>query len=412
VFKRLGFIFFGLSLLALYFAPPAQADFTAAAKNISNSTADSLFPKIVSLPGTDYVFVIWIEVSGDQDLLYFSRSTNAGASWSTPVQLTLAGQIRSHSAIPANDYLFDFYNLSMAVQDTNVHVVYQWRPTPSDPFRIVYARSSDLGATTQNWTFTTLTSLAGDSLHPDVAVRGEYVHVAYDSNWPGNEEIMYKRITGYGAGAVDLTRRLTFSGTYSYFPRIAVSAAGDIVSVVYEDDFSGAYNIYYKNIGSSGGGAYTTYLLTFSVLGNDFPDIVTSAGTAPEDQYVYIVYESRSWGNPEMMYKRLNNYGQVGFSVITARLTYSASATHFGSVDFDDVNNIVHISFSDAWEGNYDVMHRKFSNFGGAGFTSQRVSWGIGDSIYPSIAATDTGAYIAWSDNTSGNYEILVKKGS
>ena len=57
-------------------------------------------------------------------------------------------------------------------------------------------------------------------------------------------------------------------------------------------------------------------------------------------------------------------------------------------------------------------MHRKLTNYGGAGFIGQRVSWGIGFSSFPSIAAVSSGAYIAWLDNTSGNYEILVKKGS
>lgn len=412
MFKRMGFIFLALSLFALYFVPPAQADFTAGSKNISNSAADSLYPKIVSLPGTSYVFVIWIEVSGDEDLLYFSRSTDDGASWSTPFQLTTAGQIRSHSGIPDNDHLYDFFNLSIAVRDSNIHIVYQWRLNASNPFRIVYARSSDLGATAQNWTSMTLTSVTSDAIHPDVAARGEYVHIAYDSNWPGSETIMYKRIAGSGAGAVDLTRRLTFSSTGAYFPRIAVSAAGDIVSVVYEDNVSGNYNILYKNIGSSGAGAFGTYQLTFSASGNDFPDITTSAGTAPEDQYVYIVYETRSWAIPEMMYKRLDNYGQPGFSVTTARLTYSYAQSRFGSVDFDDANNVVNISYTDTWPGNFDVMYKKFANLGGGGFTSQRVSWGTGDSTHPSIAAIDTGAYIAWSDDTSGNYEILVKKGS
>jgi hypothetical protein len=408
----LGFILLALSILALYFVAPARADFTAGSKNISNSAADSLFPKIVSLPGTSYVFVVWIEVSGDEDLLYFSRSTDGGASWSTPYQLTPPGQIRSHSGISDNDYIFDFFNLSMAVQDPIIHIVYQWRPNATSPFRIAYARSTDLGATTFNWSFTTLTSVTADSIHPDIAVRGEYVHIAYDSNWPGNECIMYKRIAGSGAGAVDQTRRLTFSTTGAYFPRIAVSAAGDIVSIVYEDDVSGAYNILYKNISSSGAGAYSSHQLTFSASGNDFPDIATSAGTPPEDQYVYIVYESRSWYPTEMMYKRLDNYGQPGFSVSTARLTYSSGQSRFGSVDFDDANNIVNISYTDTWPGNFDVMHKKFANFGGGGFTSQRVSWGTGDSTHPSIAAIDTGACIAWSDDTSGNYEILVKKGS
>jgi len=57
-------------------------------------------------------------------------------------------------------------------------------------------------------------------------------------------------------------------------------------------------------------------------------------------------------------------------------------------------------------------MHRRLTDFGGGGFTGQRVSWGTGNSAHSTIAAIDSGAYIAWADNTSGNYEILIKKGS
>jgi hypothetical protein len=155
-----------------------------------------------------------------------------------------------------------------------------------------------------------------------------------------------------------------------------------------------------------------TSQLTFSTFGNDFPDVATSAGTAPEDQYVYVVYKTAYPGNSEIMYKRLDNYGQAGFSVSTARLTYSNEPSDGATVGFDDVNNFVHVSYYDAWPGNNDVMHKKFENFGGAGFSTQRVSWGTGDSSHPTVAAVDTGAYIAWADNTTGHYEILVKKGS
>lgn len=71
---------------------PAQADFLAAAKNLSNSlVSDSLFPKVATIPGTGYVFAVWIEAVGSDDLLYFSRSTDGGSTWSTPFQLTYAG---------------------------------------------------------------------------------------------------------------------------------------------------------------------------------------------------------------------------------------------------------------------------------------------------------------------------------
>jgi hypothetical protein len=81
-------------------------------------------------------------------------------------------------------------------------------------------------------------------------------------------------------------------------------------------------------------------------------------------------------------------------------------------VDFDDASNCVHISYHDSWPGNDDIMHKKFDNFGGAGFSTQRVSWGTGPSLNSTIAAYGNGAYIAWSDASPGNYEILVKKGS
>jgi hypothetical protein len=408
---KVGCLFLSLGFV-LVLAPGLFADFTTPAVNISNSAADSLYPKVAGLPGTDCVFVAWVEISGDDDLLYFSRSIDGGATWSAPLPLTLAGQIRGHSGSPSADYLYDFYTFSMAVQDPYIHIVYQWRLNESEDFEILYARSSDLGATAENWEFRVLTDSWSDTIRPDVAVRGEHVHVAYEDSWPGNEEIMYKRVTGYGAGAVDLTRRLTFSSTYSCFPRIAVSSTGEIVNVVYEDDVSGGFNILYKNIGSYGAGTFGTYQLTFSTFGNDFPDVATSAGTVPDDQYVYIVYKTAYPGNNEIMYKRLDNYGQPGFSVYTARLTYSIDSSAGATVGFDDVNKIIHVSYYDFWPGNNDVMHKKFENFGGAGFATQRVSWGTGDSSHPTVAAVDTGAYVAWADNTTGNYEILVKKGS
>jgi hypothetical protein len=57
-------------------------------------------------------------------------------------------------------------------------------------------------------------------------------------------------------------------------------------------------------------------------------------------------------------------------------------------------------------------MTKKLSSYGGGGFTGQRVSWGTGDSSHSTTAASNASAFVVWSDNSSGNYEILVKKGS
>jgi len=407
--SAIGFLLVGLLFILTL---SARADFLGAAKNISKSPSSaSLFPKIASIPGTDYVFVVWIEEVGSDDLLYFSRSIDGGNTWSTPFQLTYAGQIQN----PIYGDIANSHAISMTANGLYVHIVAQYRLNDTQDFEILYIRSPDLGENGLNWEFSTLTNNSTDSLFPDVAAGAGYIHITYQDSWPGNVEVMYKRKADNGGGAIDQTRRLTFSTGYSTYPKIAVSKDGQTVNIAYsEQPLSGATNIFYKHIDNFGSGSYSTRQLTFGVnegselSGN--PQIAVSTGS--DDQYVYIVYEAMWPGNREIIYKRLDSYGHAGGSVYTARLTYSTTTTWAPAVSFDGSNNIVQIAYQDPWTGNNDVMHRKLTNYGGAGFTGQRVSWGIGDSSCPTIAAISTGAYIAWMDSTSGNYEILVKKGS
>jgi hypothetical protein len=383
----------------------AQADFTAPGKNLSNTPNDSLYPKVCSVPGTDAVYVCWIETDGVNDFLAFSKSSDGGATWRTPDMLNVSGQIRDPLMTDADNY----YCLAMVVDPPYIHVVFQWRIDNMDDFEIIYARSSDLGENVLNWTFTQLTFNSSDSRFPDVAASGTYVHVAYQDSWPGNEEVLYKRITNYGAGSVDQTRRLTFSGSPSSFPRIAVSQAGQSIHIVYQDPATGICNLYYKHIYDSGAGSYDTRQLTFGTDFNGMPDIATSMNN---EQYIYIVYQAFWPGNREIMYKRVDNYGVGAFNTYTARLTYSTTTSQSNSVVFDGNTNDVYVSYHDLWPGNYDVMYRKLANYGGGGFTSGRVSWGSGASTQSTVSAAGGSAWIAWSDETSGNYEIYIKKGS
>lgn len=392
--------------LALWLAPLGYAQFTTPSVNISNSAMDSKFPKICHIAGAATELAAWIETDGSTDEIYFSKSTDGAVTWSTPVQLSFTGQILGHS-----DELADYCAFNMEVADPYVHMVMQWRSSGSDDWEIWYNRSDDLGETWDGWV--QLTSNTYASMYPDVATAGEYVHIAYQDDWPGNMEIMYKRIPNYGSATVDQTRRLTFSSTNSYFPKIAVREEGYCVSVVYEDNSSGPYNIFYKHIDDYGAGPYQTKQLTFGtdafVDWNGLPDI--AVGTGSYDAYVYIVYQASWPGNREVMYKRLSNYGYDGFTTYTARLTYSTTESYSNAIDWDILYDYVHICYHDPWPGNNDVMFRKFDSGGGGSFTSQRVSWGTGDSSSATVGASGAWAYVAWADDTSGNYEIYVKKG-
>jgi hypothetical protein len=360
-----------------------------------------MYPKIAGADGSPNLYLVWTEyVSTSEQHLCFAKSTNSGSTWGTPHQLTSGGQI--HSVWPSLAY-------SICVQEPYIHIVYNWRANDSDDWEIAYYRSDDSGAT---WDLPiSLTNNSSSSLYPDVAARGSYVHVAYQDDYSGVEQIQYKRITNYGAGAVDKNRQLTSSGGVHIFPRIAISEFGEHVSIVYVNNYNTFYNIAYIHIYAYGAGAYDVRQLTTSAsTHNNFPDITTSTGA--DDQYVYIVYTGSWPGNWDIMYKRLNSYGQAGFTTYTARLTYSTTESSFPAVDFDSSSNNVHVTYYDIWTGNPDVMYRKLTNFGGAGFTGQRVSWGTGDSSGSTLTSAGAYAYVAWMDDTSGNYEILVKYGN
>jgi hypothetical protein len=401
--KLLPLIVWPLLLLTL----PARPDFSAPAKNLSNSpTTDSLYPKVVREPFTGTTCVLWVEKIGGMDHLYFSRSLDEGTTWSTPQVLSGYGLILEGVSDLADDYAF-----SMVANPPYLHVVMQWRADDTQDFEIMYRRSPDLGDTWDNWV--TMTSNSTDSRYPDVAARAGYVHIVYQDSWPGNEEILYKRISSNGAGSVDQNIRLTYSGSFSIYPRVAASKDGSVINVVYEDGLVGQSNIYYKRLTDYGSGPYETRQLTFGTAPSEWnvlPEIATSTG--PDGQYVYVVYQAGWPGNREIMYKRLDNYGRSTGNTITARLTYSLTESRSNSIDFDGAYNYVHISYHDDWAGNYEVMTRKLADYGGAGFTGQRVSWGAGDSSHSTIAASGSSAFVVWSDNSTGNYEILVKKGS
>ena len=403
--KKLSVLLLSAALL-LCLTSFVRADFSSPSKNLSNSPSfASKFPKIDRVDNTTNVFAIWVETDGTEDILYFSKSINAGTTWSAPYALTTNGQILTQ------DDLTDDYAFSFVVADPYVHVVIQWRQDDTDDYDIWYIQSADLGDTWDIWK--ALTTNDYESRFPDIDARGTYVHVAYQDDWPGNDAIFYKRITNYGAGAVDQTRRLTYSSTDAYYPRIAVTTSGYTVNIVYEDEYSGQYNIFYKHIDDYGAGAFETRRITSNATyWNGRPDVTVGWNTYEPD--VYIVYETDyTYGTMyhDIIYKRLDSWGHAGGTIYTARLSYSTTDSRSPYIDYDNVYDSVQICYHDDWSGNNDVMYRKFLNGGGAGFTGQRVSWGTGDSAHATLAAHGQWAWVVWSDNSSGNYEIYLKDG-
>jgi hypothetical protein len=355
-------------------------------KNLSQTAGSSVTPRLAINGSSRHV--IWVE----DGLLYYRRSTDGGTTWGTKTPLTSGGDIYGGS-----------YGLSIAAAGSYVHIAMSWRDTPSVDHEIFYCRSTNGGASFGGWV--QLTDNATESRMPDLEINGSYVHIVYADQWPGNWEIMYKRLSDYGAGAV-LSRRLSYSNPgVSYKPRLAVPDDGSLVHVAYVDDASGNSDIYYKRIADSGSGTILTRQLTSGGGVSRYPDIAVSHGA--ELQYVYVVYMDDWAGNNEIIYQRLADFGAGDVKMF--RLTYSTGDSVFPVVCASDTGENVYVAYADLTAGNWTVLVKKIPNYGFSTFLTNKISYGTGSSEYPHLAVSAGQAAIVWNDNSSGNQEILYK---
>ncbi len=159
--------------------------------------------------------------------IYYLRSTDNGQSWSAEERLSFNpdGICRYPTIGFNNENLYVF-----------------WSDSRNDEYyEIFYAVSTDGGDT---WgSETRLTFDSGDSYGPNIAVAGNALHLTWNENRDGNWEIYYKSSPDQGMSWTPDTR-LTNEAANSWYPSIAL--AGQQVNVVWSDDRTGEWNIYFK----------------------------------------------------------------------------------------------------------------------------------------------------------------------
>jgi hypothetical protein len=225
------------------------------------------------------VHVVWVDFSlmGNSEV-YFSRSVDGGTNWELPIQISYGAGFSSSPSIAAfgsnvhiawedsrlgwwNNEIFycrstndgvnwsieeqltedtTFSNTpSISVSGNNIHVA--WEDMRDGDYEIYHKKSTDNG---QTWsTDQRLTNDPGDSHYPSAAASGSNVHVTWQDNRDGNDEIYYKVSNDYGM-SWDPNIRLTDDQNISQNVSIAVS--GQKVHVVWSDDRDGNWEIYYK----------------------------------------------------------------------------------------------------------------------------------------------------------------------
>ena len=189
---------------------------------ITLASEDSITPDIAvdSAGNLNVVWTDWRTGTYDSEI-YFSRSTDNGTEWSTPVNIswTIGGTWTPSIAVDSGGNLFVvWWDLTDAHED------------------ICFSRSTNNGVSWSPYVNLSNTPI-GESTHPVVAVDSAgNVNVVWDDEFPDPDELVY--FTSSTNMGTIWTSPLGISNAFAFRPDIAIDSAGNI-NVVWVGYFSG-----------------------------------------------------------------------------------------------------------------------------------------------------------------------------
>jgi len=202
-------------------------------KRLSAVLAGSKHPAI-AVDAVGNLYVAWVEGG-----VCFTRSTDGGTTWTSPKNIDNSG---------ANT------NFDPAIAAAGSGLVYViWA------YDIGIGKNELFGRTTTNggaaWSDAKrLSWTSGESREPSLCYAYGNLHLAWNDDYPGNEEICYKKSTN-GGSTWTVTKRLSWNAGYSLSPVMAILSSGN-AHAVWEDTTPGQYEIYHRE--SPDGGATWT----------------------------------------------------------------------------------------------------------------------------------------------------------
>ena len=266
-------------------------------------------------------------------------------------------------------------------------------PTPLDSSPTVMA----LPATLTFSSSSSLSSKEGDIITATAINAGNPVHVIWDDDTSGNFDIFYKRD---GADFDPTTVNLSNNAGTSSVPAIAVS--GNNVHIVWQDNTSGNLEILYRRSTDSG--------VTFSPAINLSNDAESSFGAAiaVSGNNVHVAWEFGD-PNPDIFYRRSTD-GGASFTEPVKNLSSSAGQSSRPAIAVS--GNMVHVVWDDRAPGNFDILYRR-SLDGGGTFPNiiKNLSSDLEDSTFPALAVSSNNVHVVWhSGSEGGNFDILYRR--
>jgi hypothetical protein len=363
----------------LLFIHPLNAQTWTASKRLTWNYAHSSNPAI-AVDSNNHLHVVWQDSAPGDTEIYYKKSTDGGAIWKTK-RLTW-------------NYGFSEYPAIAIDSSNNIHIV--WHNDTPIGSAIYYMKSTNGGA---SWTTKRLTWNPGHYYYSTIAIdSSNNIHIVWCGGTPINEEIYYKKSTDGGASWT--TKRLSWISGNSLYPTIAIDS-GENLHVVWYDNISGNFEIYYKKSTNSGV-SWTTKRVTWNSGKSHNPTIAIDSSNN-----IHVVWHDDTPNKWEIYYSRSTDGGTTWR---TKRMTRNSGSSYYPIIAADSSDNI-HVVWWD-YDPGYSEIYYKRSTDGGGAWTTKRLTWNSEDSWYPAIAVdSNNHLHVVWQDRIPGNWEIYYKKG-
>src|SRR5712664_2459027 len=238
-------------------------------KSLSNNIGNSVSPQVtVDLTGN--INVSWQNDGPGNPDIFFSRSSDKGATFSTPKNLSNSPGLSNAPQIKVD-------------AGGNINVVWADNNPPDLNPDVFFVRSSDGGATfsaAQN-----VSQNSGFSSNPWLTVdAGANINVAWEDNTPGNRDIFFARSTDSGA-TFPTPVNLSADSGLSLAAQIAADKNGNI-NVAWQDHTPGISQIFFSRLPADVGANQPPTIVTppanqTVTAGQTATFSVTASGTAP-----------------------------------------------------------------------------------------------------------------------------------
>ena len=254
---------------------------------------------------------------------------------------------------------------------------------------------------------TNLSNNTGFSSNPQITTFGSNVYVVWRDNSSGNYDIYFSSSVDNGT-TFNGIENLSNNDGRSDEPQIA--AVGVNVYVVWRDNSSGKDQIYFKRSSDTGNSFNTTENLSNSNGSSTDPQITATGNNA------YIIWSDTTTGNGDIYFKSSTDNG-TSFSFPKNLSTNLDGPALFPQVEA--MGNNVYVVWQDETPDKGRIRFRA-SNDNGNDFSITRVLSQKNEvnANSPQLSVSERAIYVVWEDNSrsgnnsSKNFDLLFRVGT